>query len=133
MTLRIYESIRTIINVLLGIVAFFLVLRVLLRLFDASPIAPFVSWIYNISSSLMAPFAGMVSDIAIPPGVLDMVAIIALVVYLIAGSLILSLLRGLVRTEVVEDRHIRTAHYHDIENDEGEKEEEGRRRHHHRH
>lgn len=94
------------VNFFVGVAEALLGLRVLLRLFAANPDASFVSWIYNMSDTLLTPFRGIFPVATIKPGyVLDTSALFAMAVYAIAGYLILSLLGMLpVRQRLVETR-----------------------------
>lgn len=100
---------------LLTVTVFFLILRVILRFFSANPTTPFVEWILSISSFLIRPFAGIVPNVVTQTGVLDVVALISLIVYLIAGYFLLNILEGLTtRTDIVDEEYPTIAHYHDI-------------------
>lgn len=76
-------------NVVFGLVEGVLGLRIILKLFNASPIAPFVNWIYSISQPLLAPFVGMFpSPFLRRGGVLEFSSLFALLVYAIIGNLV---------------------------------------------
>lgn len=115
MTLRVYELVRTIINAILAIVAFFLMLRIVFLLFSVNQATPFVSWILSVSGFLIAPFAGIVPNLGLATGVVDIVALISLLAYFLVGYLIISLLHSLLETRITEEEHEATTHYHDIE------------------
>ncbi len=70
-------------NIFLGLVLFFLGLRIIFRLLAANALTPFVSWIYSVSDYLMTPFRGIFPWQAAPgaPGVLDWPAIVATIIY----------------------------------------------------
>ncbi len=116
MNLRLYQLLRTLINVVLSLVTFFLVSRIVLRFFSTNPQTPVVAWITNISSFLMAPFANIVPNLSTQFGVLDTVAIITLLAYLIIGYLVLSFIEGLIvsEDEIIESDGYTSAHYHDL-------------------
>lgn len=114
MSLRIYEGFKTLINMVLALISFFLVLRIILKFFSTNPQTPFVQWIFAVSDFLMAPFAGIVPNLSTQTGILDVVAIITLVVYLMAGYALLSLIQGLIESQIVEEEYPTVTHYHDI-------------------
>jgi uncharacterized protein YggT (Ycf19 family) len=114
MNLRLYELLRTLINIALSIITFFLITRVVLRFFSTNPQTPFVQWVFSISNSLISPFANIVPDINTPTGVLDIVTLVTLLAYLIIGYIVLSIIEGLTTPEIVEEEDSRVAHYHDI-------------------
>lgn len=69
---------------IMGLVAFFLGFRIILKLFAANPQIPFVFWINQISDRLIFPFGGIVPNIPIiGVGVFDLVALIALTAYIV--------------------------------------------------
>lgn len=86
----------TIINIVLGIVTFFLGARIILRLFGANPLTPFVAWIYSVSEVILSPFKGIFPSTSITgSSVFDISAFIALVVYAVVSYVVLSLLNML--------------------------------------
>lgn len=97
---NIRNILATILNLILGIVTFFIGFRILFQLFAANSNTPFVAWIYNISSGFMAPFAGIFPSITLGQtgSVLDVVALITLIAYAIITQLLISLIDGIVRS-----------------------------------
>lgn len=59
--MRLFDAkfIKQVISFVTVIVEFFLGVRVLLKLMAASPQAPFVQWMYDITAPLTNPFSGM--------------------------------------------------------------------------
>src|SRR5688572_204016 len=113
MNLRLYELLRTLLNIVLSIITFFLITRLVLRFFSTNPSTPFVQWVFNISSTLMGPFANIVPNITTQTGVLDIVAVITLLAYLIVGYFLLSIIDAMSEPYLV-DREEKIVHYHDI-------------------
>lgn len=71
-------------------------IRILLKLFGASPRAPFVDWVYDTTDSLLAPFAGMFPAPTLEGGfVIEFSALIALVVYAFLGFVIIQAVESL--------------------------------------
>ncbi len=67
-----------------------LILRIVFRLFSANPNASFVHWIYKTSNTLLEPFRGIFPNAVIHNGyVLDFTALFALVMYAIAGAVLI--------------------------------------------
>jgi hypothetical protein len=88
-----------IIYAITGFIEALLALRFVFRLVGANPDSSFVNWVYDWSTPLAAPFAGIFGQDATIAGqgvvtqsVFDWTALIALVVYGIAGTLIARLL-----------------------------------------
>jgi uncharacterized protein YggT (Ycf19 family) len=81
--------IRTLVNLVFGIIEFLLTLRFIFKFFIVNSSTPFVAWIYSTSDSLVAPFAGIVSNLKLGGFVVDFVTLIALIVYTLVAYLIL--------------------------------------------
>lgn len=80
---------------IMGLVAGIIGLRFVLRLVGANPASPFVAWIYDWSTPLVTPFAGILGQEATVTGpgavtssVFDWTALIALVIYGIVFGLL---------------------------------------------
>ena len=115
MPIRLSNTLITLLNIILYLITFFIGMRVILRFFSANPQTPMVAWIYNISGSLIYPFRGIFPDLSSQVGMLDLVAITALIGYMILGYLVTWLISrfAIAATEVDQD----IAHYHDIDSD----------------
>lgn len=73
-----------------------LILRFVLKLFNASTIAPFVAWLYQFTDSLMRPFTGIFPSPTLGGlTLIDIPAIVALVVYFGGGFFLASLIDNL--------------------------------------
>lgn len=118
MLIRIYELLRSIINAVMAIIAFFLLMRIILLFFSASQGTPFVSWVMSVSGVLISPFAGIVPNPFVSTGILDIVSIITLFAYLIIGYILLSILQGLSEPQIMEEERQASVHYHEIDWDE---------------
>lgn len=87
-----------IISCIFGAIELVVGLRFVFLLLGANPASTFVSWIYSISSPLIAPFAGIlgrptaVAAGAVVHSVFDPSTLIALIVYAAIGGIILALL-----------------------------------------
>lgn len=90
--------IQFLVDLFFGLAEIILGLRVLFRLFGANAFNSFVNWIYQTSDTLMSPFRGLFPSVNISHGYsLDISALFAMLIYAIAGYVILALL-GLVPT-----------------------------------
>jgi len=76
-------------DVVLGFVEFLIGLRLILKFFGANPFTPFVSWVYQTSQPLLAPFIGMFPSPTLRGGfVIEISALFALIVYAFIASII---------------------------------------------
>lgn len=83
-----------IIQVITTLVELLLSLRIVLKLFGANPITPFTQWIYETTEPLLTPFSGMFPSPALEGVfVIEFSTLFALIVYLLAGNLLLELVR----------------------------------------
>jgi YggT family protein len=80
---------------IVGFIEALIGLRILLRLLGANPASGFVDWIYDWSTPLVTPFAGIFGQEASVTGqgvvttsVFDWTALIALIVYGLLGAII---------------------------------------------
>lgn len=89
--------ISDLINLVLGGIAFFLIARILLRLFNANPATPFVAFINDVSGFLILPFRGIFRQPTIEGTTLDISAIVALVIYAIIAYLVSALISTFAR------------------------------------
>ena len=77
-----------------AVVAILLTLRFVLYLIAANPASGFAAFIYNITNVLVAPFAGLVALPTMGNGsIVDVISLIALVVYTLLGWGIVQLFR----------------------------------------
>jgi uncharacterized protein YggT (Ycf19 family) len=73
-----------------------LLFRVFFLLFSANPNTPFVQWVYNVTTDLMAPFRGIFPTKPVgETGYLDISAIFAIIFYLVLSSVITNLMHYL--------------------------------------
>jgi uncharacterized protein YggT (Ycf19 family) len=93
---RIYQSrnpLAVVVNIIFAIMYLFIAARILLRLLGASAEAPIVSFIYQVSGALLAPFAGIFPVINLGSGfILDLPALVALVIYVVINWLLVELI-----------------------------------------
>jgi len=80
--------------VLASAVEFFLLFRLLLKLFRANPNNPFASFIYTVSDALLIPFQNLVANINIGRYILEGKTLIAVLAYMALTFLLVSLVRA---------------------------------------
>ena len=87
------EVIISLVNFIVGLVELLLGLRIALKLFGASVVAPFVQWVYETTTPLLAPFAGMFPSPTLTDGfIIEFSALFALMVYAFIGYLLVDVL-----------------------------------------
>ncbi len=70
------------VNVIFSIIELLLGVRILFRLFGANPSTPIVSWLYDATAPLLAPFSGIFPNPSFKGGsILEIQTLIALLVY----------------------------------------------------
>jgi hypothetical protein len=81
-----------VISVIVVIVEIELTFRVILELLGANPYSPFVGWVYSFTGDLTSPFVGAFSSVPLGGiSVLDLVTILAMVIYAILGWVVIRL------------------------------------------
>lgn len=79
-------------NTILGAIELLLSIRILLKFFGASTVAPFVSWVYETTQPLLTPFIGAFPSPRLEGYfVIEFSSLIALVFFAFIGYLIDSL------------------------------------------
>lgn len=87
-----YGLIGGMVSLFFGLILSIVALRFLFRLLGANPSNSIVSWIYEASQPLVAPFFGIFNhDISLMTGRLELETLLALVVYGVIASLITGL------------------------------------------
>ncbi|MFA5962057.1 MAG: YggT family protein [Parcubacteria group bacterium] len=84
--------IRTIVNIIVGVIEFLLSLRFIFKFFAVNSSTPFVAWLYGSTASLVAPFARILPNLNIGGFVIDITTLVALIVYALAGYLLMEIL-----------------------------------------
>lgn len=85
------QIIRTSVSVVFGIIEFLLSLRFIFKFFVVNPGTPFVAWIYDVTATLVSPFARILPDLKFGGFVVDFATLVALIVYVFVGYLILGI------------------------------------------
>ena len=84
-----FRVIRAFINIVVGIIELFLTFRLIFKFLKVNEGTPFVAWLYGVTARLVAPFAKILPDWKFSGFVVDFATLAALIVYAIAGYLIL--------------------------------------------
>jgi uncharacterized protein YggT (Ycf19 family) len=95
----------SLLNFFFAIVEGFLALRLILKLFAANSSAPFVDWVYSMSSVLLDPFRGIFPTRVFEGNhVLEFSTLFAMLVYALFALIVLSLINFLAppATAIVE-------------------------------
>jgi len=84
-----FRIIRAFINIVMGIIELLLTFRLIFKFLVVNAGTPFVAWLYGVTARLVAPFAKILPDWKFSGFVVDFATLTALIVYAIAGYLIL--------------------------------------------
>ena len=84
-----FRIIRAFINIVVGIIELLLTFRLIFKFLVVNAGTPFVAWLYAVTARLVAPFAKIIPDLKFSGFVVDFATLAALIVYAIAGYLIL--------------------------------------------
>src|SRR5580704_13843683 len=93
---------RTFINIVVGIVELLLIFRFIFKFLVVNTGTPFVAWIYDVTAPLAAPFSKILPNWKFSGFVVDFATVAALIVFALAGSLLLMLFASPRRVVVTE-------------------------------
>ncbi len=98
--MHMFRTIGVFINIVIGFIEFFLGFRFLFRLLGANPASPFVAWLYETTSPLLAPFQGMFPVPRLEAGgfVFEFTTIVALLMYMFIGYLLMEIVSAVDRS-----------------------------------
>ena len=82
---------RALINIVVGIIGLLLTFRLIFKFLTVNTDTPFVAWLYGITAPLVAPFAKILPNWRFSGFVVDFATVAALIVFGVAGSLLLML------------------------------------------
>jgi uncharacterized protein YggT (Ycf19 family) len=80
---------RAFINLVVGVIALLLTFRLIFKFLVVNTGTPFVAWLYGVTAPLVAPFSRILPNWKISGFVVDFPTVAALIVFAIAGSLLL--------------------------------------------
>lgn len=87
-----YAFVMRVINTIIGVIEMMLALRLVLEFFAASTASAFVAWVYEVTDSIIGPFAGAFPNLFIGGFPLELSTIFAMIGYAMIGWLIMQLL-----------------------------------------
>ena len=82
---------RSVINIVVGIIELLLAFRLIFEFFVVNTSTPFVDWLYGVTAPLVAPFAKILPNWKVSGYVVDFATIAALIVFALAGALLMML------------------------------------------
>ncbi len=86
-----FRALRYLINFVVGVIELLLTVRLLFEFFVVNTGTPFVAWLYGVTAPLVAPFAKILPNWKISGFVVDFATVAAIIVFALAGSLLLML------------------------------------------
>lgn len=87
-----FRILRTFINLVMGVIGLLLTFRLIFEFLVVNTGTPFVAWLYNVTAPLVAPFSKILPNWKFSGFVVDFATVAALIVFALAGSLLLMLL-----------------------------------------
>jgi uncharacterized protein YggT (Ycf19 family) len=76
----------------MGVIGLLLTFRLIFEFLVVNTGTPFVAWLYNVTAPLVAPFSKILPNWKFSGFVVDFATVAALIVFALAGSLLLMLL-----------------------------------------
>jgi uncharacterized protein YggT (Ycf19 family) len=86
-----FRVLRAFINIVMGVIELLLTFRLIFEFLVVNTGTPFVAWIYRVTTPLVAPFAKILPNWKLSGFVVDFATVAALIVFGIAGTLVLML------------------------------------------
>ena len=87
-----FRILRAFINIVVGIIELLLTFRLIFKFLVVNTGTPFVAWLYGVTAPLVAPFSKILPNWKFSGFVVDFATVAALIVFAVAGSLLLMLL-----------------------------------------
>lgn len=105
-----HDILVKLLNLFFAVVGFFLLLRFVFKLLSANFATPFVSWVYDVSATLMSPFRGIFVNPVVPSvrgeAIFDIVSLVAFIFYALLVYFLIALV-DTVTPEIEEPHKIR--------------------------
>ena len=86
-----FRILRAFVNIVVSIVGLLLTLRLICEFLVVNTGTPFVAWLYGVTAPLVAPFAKILPNWKFSGFVVDFATLAAIIVFALAGSLLLML------------------------------------------
>ena len=86
-----FRILRAFINIVVGIIELLLAFRLIFEFLVVNTGTPFVAWLYGVTAPLVAPFSKILPNWEFSGFVVDFGTVAAIIVFAVAGSLLLML------------------------------------------
>ena len=86
-----FRILRAFINIFMGIIELLLTFRLIFKFLVVNTGTPFVAWLYDVTAPLVAPFSKILPNWKFSGFVVDFATVAAIIVFALAGSLLLML------------------------------------------
>jgi uncharacterized protein YggT (Ycf19 family) len=86
-----FRILRSIINLVVGVIELLLTFRFIFEFLVVNTGTPFVAWLYRVTDPLVAPFSKILPNWKISGFVVDFATVAALIVFALAGALLMML------------------------------------------
>ena len=86
-----FRILRAFINIVVGIIELLLTFRLIFKFLVVNTGTPFVAWLYGVTAPLVAPFSKILPNWKFSGFVVDFATVAAIIVFGLAGSLLLML------------------------------------------
>ena len=86
-----FRILRVFINFVVGIIELLLTFRLIFEFLVVNAGTPFVAWLYGVTAPLVAPFSKILPNWKFSGFVVDFATVAAIIVFALAGSLLLML------------------------------------------
>ena len=86
-----FRVLRAFVSIVVGIIELLLTFRLIFQFLVVNTGTPFVAWLYGVTAPLVAPFAKILPNWKVSGYVVDFATIAALIVFALAGALLMML------------------------------------------
>ena len=86
-----FRFFRAVINLVVGVIELVLMFRLIFKFLEVNTSTPFVAWLYSFTAPLVAPFSKILPNWKVSGFEVDCATVAALIVYGLAGALLLML------------------------------------------
>jgi uncharacterized protein YggT (Ycf19 family) len=86
-----FRILRAFINIVVGIIELLLTFRLIFQFLVVNTGTPFLAWLYGVTAPLVAPFSKILPSWKFSGFVVDFATVAAIIVFGLAGSLLLML------------------------------------------
>ena len=98
-----FRILRAFINIVIGIIELLLTFRLILEFVVVNTGTPFVAWLYSVTAPLVAPFSNILPNWKVSGFVVDFATLAAVIVFGLAGTLLLMLIPNSRKVVIVEE------------------------------